>query len=96
MQDDWPYLLIVRVCMCVCARLVASVMSDSLQPHGLKPARLSVGFFKHKYWNGLLCPPPGDLPDPRIKPKSPASPALQTDSLPLRHWGSPYTYFIYF
>ena len=28
----------------------------------------------------------GDLPDPGIKP---ASPALQVDSLPLNHWGSP-------
>ena len=32
------------------------------------------------------CPPPGDLPDLGIKP---ASPALQVDSLPLSHWGSP-------
>ena len=29
--------------------------------------------------NGLPCPPPGDLPNPGIKPRSPA---LQTDSLP--------------
>ena len=27
--------------------------------------------------------PPGDLPDPRLKPVSPAGPALQADSLPL-------------
>ena len=27
-------------------------------------------------------PPPGDLPDPETEPASPASPALQTDSLP--------------
>ena len=37
----------------------------------------SVGFSKQEYWSGLLCPPPGDLPDPGIKPVSPASPALQ-------------------
>ena len=30
-------------------------------------------------------PPPGDLPDPGIKP---GSPALQADSLPLSHQGS--------
>ena len=29
-----------------------------------------------KYWSGLPFPPPGDLPNPGIKPKSPASPAL--------------------
>ena len=32
---------------------------------------------------------PGDLCDPRIEPVSPTSPALQVDSLGLRHQGSP-------
>ena len=27
-------------------------------------------------WSGFPCPPPGDLPDPGIKPASPTSPAL--------------------
>jgi len=31
-----------------------------------------------EYWCGLACPPPGDLPNPGIKPRSPA---LQADSL---------------
>ena len=31
----------------------------------------------------------GDLPHPEIKP---ASPALQADCLPLRHWGNPREY----
>ena len=44
-------------------------------------APLSMGFFRQEYWNGLPCPPPGDLPDPGIKPISPASPAVQADSL---------------
>ena len=34
----------------------------------------------------LPCPPPGDLPDPGIKPVSPVAPELQMDSLPLSHW----------
>ena len=29
---------------------------------------LSMKFFRQEYWSGLSCPPPGDLPDPRIKP----------------------------
>ena len=33
--------------------------------------------------------PPGDFPDPGIKSASPASPALQSDSFPLSHWGGP-------
>ena len=36
-------------------------------------------FSRQEYWSGWPCPPPGDLPDPRIKTKSPA---LQADSLP--------------
>ena len=31
-------------------------------------APLSMGFSRKEYWSGLLCPPPGDLPDPGIKP----------------------------
>ena len=39
-------------------------------------APLSVGLARQEYWSGLPCPPPGDLPDPGIEPKSPAFPAL--------------------
>ena len=31
-------------------------------------APLSLGFYRKEYWSGLLCPPPGDLPNPGIKP----------------------------
>ena len=33
-------------------------------------------FFRQEYWNGLLFPTPGDLPDPGTEPTSPVSPAL--------------------
>ena len=42
-------------------------------------APLSMRFSRQEHWNGLPFPSPGDLPDPGIKPKSPA---LQADSLP--------------
>jgi len=48
-------------------------------------ASLSIGFSRQEHWSGLPCPPPGDVPDPRIKPASPESPALQADSLWLNH-----------
>ena len=32
----------------------------------------SMGFFRQEYWSGLCFPSPGDLPDPGIKPRSPA------------------------
>ena len=44
--------------------------------------------------SGLSRPPPGDLPDPRTEPKSPMSPALQADSLPLEPSGSPQSKFL--
>ena len=33
-------------------------------------------FFRQEYWSGLPFPPPGDLPDPGVKPTSLVSPAL--------------------
>ena len=38
----------------------------------------SMGFFRQEYWSGLPFPPPGDLPDPGIEPRSPA---LEADTL---------------
>ena len=39
-------------------------------------APLSMGFSSQAYQSGLPCPPPGDLPDPRIIRMSLTSPAL--------------------
>ena len=33
-----------------------------------RQAPLSMGFSRQEYWSGLTCPPPGDLPDPGMKP----------------------------
>ena len=38
-----------------------------------------MGFLRQEYWNGLPFLPPGNLPQPGIKP---ASPSLQADPLP--------------
>ena len=41
-------------------------MSDSATQRAIVwQASLSMGFSRQEYWNGLPCPPPGDLPDPR-------------------------------
>ena len=40
---------------------------------------LSMGFSRQDYWSGLPFPSAGDLPNPGIKP---GSPALQADVLP--------------
>ena len=65
-------MLIAQLCLTlVTPRIVAS------------QAPLSMGFSKEEYWSGLPFPPPGDLPNPGIEPRSPMSPELQVDSLPI-------------
>ena len=51
-----------------------------------RQAPLTMGFSRQEYWSGLPCPPPEDLPDAGIKPRSPA---LQVDSLPSELAGKP-------
>ena len=46
-------------------------------------ASLSMGFSRQVYWSGFSCLPPGDLPDPGIKPVSLVSLHWQADSLSL-------------
>ena len=60
----------------------------SLWLHGLKhpQAPLSLGFSRQGYWSGLPFPSPGDLPNPGIKPRSPA---MQEDSLLTELTGKP-------
>ena len=41
-----------------------------------RQAPLSKGFSRQEYWSGLPCPPPRNLPDPGIEPKSLKLPAL--------------------
>ena len=55
--------------LCCCADLC-----PNLWPHGPWPARLLCPwrFSRQEYWSGLPFPPPGDIPDPGIKPVSPA------------------------
>ena len=39
-------------------------------------APLSMGFSMQECWSELLCPPPGDLPNPETEPTSLTTPAL--------------------
>ena len=43
-------------------------------------------FSRQEHWSGLPFPSPGDIPDPGIKP---VSPALQADCLPSEPLGKP-------
>ena len=58
---------------------VASVVSNSATPWTVVcEAPLSMEFSRQEYWSGLPFPSLWDLPNPGIKP---GSPALQADSL---------------
>ena len=83
--------LVLHSYMYACT-LSYSVVSDSLQPHWTVALQvpLSMEFSRQEYWIGLPFPTPGDLPDPRIEP---GSPALQADSSPSEPPGKP-TYFL--
>ena len=70
----YPYVVVVLV-----AKLCLTVTHWS---------PLSMEFSRQEYWSGLPFPSPGDLPDPGIKPMSPAWPA---DFLPLNYQGRLYT-----
>ena len=67
----------------LCAVFSRSVVSASLRPHGLQPVSFLCpqGFSRPEYWSGLPRPPPGGVPNPGIKPRSPAS-GMQS----LSHW----------
>ena len=60
-----------------CDRLFAALWTGACW------APLSMGFSRQEYWSGLPFPPPGDLPNPRIKPTSLCLLHWQVDSLPL-------------
>ena len=70
------------MCAQLCLTLFVPLDSTNQAP-------LSMGFPRQGYWSGLPFPTPGDLPDPRIEPVSPASPVWHVDSLPLSYLGSP-------
>ena len=72
---------------CMCAQHIQFFCDpmDCSQPG------FSVMGFSRQNWSGLPFPSPGDLPDPGIKPKSPA---VWVDSSPLSHLGSPSLYVI--
>ena len=80
----YTYIYIYGVCVCVCTlsgvRLLVTPWTAARQ------APLSMGFSRQEYWSGLPFPSLRDLSNPRIEPESPA---LQADSPPLSHWGSP-------
>ena len=71
---------LLMFCVLICAQLFVTPWTVAYQ------APLSMGFSRQERWSGLPCPLWGDLPNPGIKPRSPA---LQVDSLPTEPPGKP-------
>ena len=72
---DSQHMYVACVCVCMlshfsCVRLCAALWTVAHQAH------LSMEFSGQEYWSGLSRSPPGDLPDPGIKPVSFASSAV--------------------
>ena len=72
------------MCVCLCIQSLSHVHLFVTLWTVAGQSPLSMGFCRQEYWSGLSFPPPGDLPNPGIKPESPVSPALQADSLPAK------------
>ena len=60
--------LFCNVLLFLAARSCPTLLAP-MDPHQTPP---SMGFPRQEYWSGLLFPSPGNLPDPGIKPRSPA------------------------
>ena len=88
--DIWKFL----VCIMLKHTVLYVVLSRSVMFNSLCPpltvahqAPLSMGFCQQDYWSGFPCPPPADLPNPRIEPRSPE---LQADTSPSGPPGKPW------
>ena len=69
--STWNYHIIVNwLCVCVLSCFSSVWLYRTLWAIVFH-APLSMGFSRQESWSGLLCPPPGDLPDPGIEPRSP-------------------------
>ena len=74
-DSDHLCVLVSQLCLTLCDPMDCS-----------PPDSYVHGILQQEYWSGLPFLSPGNLPDPGIEP---GSPALQADSLPFSHEGSP-------
>ena len=73
--------------LCCAVLCLVAQSCPTLRPHGLSARLLCPwGFSRQEYWSGLPCPPPGDLPNSGIEPRSLT---LEADSLPAELPGKP-------
>ena len=87
--EGWP------VCVCTVLSSFSRVQLFVTSWSIAHQTPLSMGFSRHEFWSGLPGHPPGDLPHPGIKSRSPVSPALQAILYLLSHQENPRGDIIY-
>ena len=85
-QWGWVQAKCVCVCVCVCVLVIQLCLTLVTPWTVAHQDPLSVGFHRQACWSVVSFPSPGDLPDSRSEPRSPA---LQADSLPSEPPGKP-------
>ena len=66
------FVLMRQTCECMDAQLLKHIRFFAAPWTVAHQAPLSMEFSRQEYWSGLPFPTPGDLPNPVIKPVSPA------------------------
>ena len=74
--------------VCVCAQSCPALCN----PLDYSSPGIALGFPRQEYWSDLPFSTAGNLPEPGIELASPASPALQANSLPTEPPGKPRKY----
>ena len=80
-HNSFPACMLTKLTGFSCDQLSATVWTVAHQ------APLSMGVSRKESWSGLPCPPPGDLPDPRMEPGLLCLLHWQLASLPLSPLG---------
>ena len=95
-RHDWatkhPHTILYCMHACACMLSHFTCVQLFVNPWTVAHQALpSMGFSGQEYWSGLPCPPPGDLPNPVIKPMS-CLLHWQAGSLPLVPPGKPHNH----
>ena len=68
---DDQKLCVEASCVCVCLDAQSHAAPCDPMDYSLPGSSVNGGFSRREYWSGLPCPPPGDIPNPGIEPRSP-------------------------
>ena len=92
-EFDYPPIWVYNaIGTCVHAQSLSHVLLFTTPRTTAHQALLFMGFSRPEYGSGLPFLPPGDLPDPQIKPTSPAPPALAGRFFTTEPLGKPSAY----